>query len=120
MEALQGAAVEQLVGADEVWVALDTSDLRKPHAEAMEALMEVRDLEGRLVPGYRVLNALGITPGGRGLLYHRLFSSTEDGFKSEPYEYRQAVHSVGRALGEEGERPDVTWLVDRAFDDSST
>lgn len=109
--------MEQLSGAEEVWVALDTSDLRKPHAEHMEALMEVRDLEGRLVPGYRVLNALGITPGARGLLYHRLFSSAEEGFKSEPYEYRQAVHSVGAALAEQEETPEVTWLLDRAFDD---
>lgn len=115
--ALQAAAVEQLAGAAEVWVALDTSDLRKPHAEEMEALMEVRDLTGRLVPGYRVLNALAITPGARGLLYHRLFSTAEEGFKSEPFEYRQAVHSVSAALGAGEEAPDVTWLVDRAFDD---
>jgi hypothetical protein len=27
------------------------------------------------VPGYRTLNVLGLTPGRRGLLYHRLFSS---------------------------------------------
>ena len=97
-------------------MALDTNDLRKPHAEQMEALTEVRDLEGCLVPGYRVLNALGITPGARGLLYHRLFSSAEDGFKSEPYEYRKAVHSVGTALAEQEEPPEVTWLLDRAFD----
>ena len=96
--ALQGAAVKQLADAPEIWVALDTSDLRKPYAEQMEALMDVRDLNGRLVPGYRVLNALGITPGARGLLYHRLFSSQEDGFKSEPYEYRQAVRSVSMVL----------------------
>ena len=115
--ALQTVAVEQLAGAEEVWVALDTSDLRKPHAEQMEALMTVRDLEGRLVPGSRVLNALGITPGARGLLYHRLFSTAEEGFKSEPYEYRQAVHSVGEALATGQETPEVTWLVDRAFDD---
>lgn len=115
--ALQAVAVEQLADAAEVWVALDTSDLRKPHAEEMEALMAVRDLEGRLVPGYRVLNALAITPGARGLLYHHLFSTAEEGFKSEPYEYRQAVHSVSAALGAVEEAPDVTWLVDRAFDD---
>jgi len=90
-EALQAAAMKQLAGAEEVWVALDSSDLRKPHAEQMEALLQVRDLDGQLVPGYRVLNALGITPGARGLLYHRLFSSQEDDFKSEPHEYREAV-----------------------------
>ena len=48
-EALQGVAVEQLAGANEVWVTLDTSDLRKPHAREMEALMEVHDLVGRFV-----------------------------------------------------------------------
>lgn len=117
LQALQQAGARRLVGADEVWVALDTSDLRKPHAAEMEALMEVRDLEGRPVPGYRILNALGMTPGARGLLYHRLFSSTEEGFKSEPYEYRQAVHSVGAALAREGVDADITWLLDRAFDD---
>lgn len=69
-ERLQGAAVERLAGAEEVWVALDTTDLRKPYATEMEALMEVRDLKKRPVPGYRVLNALGMTPTARGLLYH--------------------------------------------------
>jgi hypothetical protein len=98
-------------------MVLDSSDLRKPHATEMEALMEVRDLTGQLVPGYRVLNALGITPGTRSLLYHRLFSSTEDGFKSESLEYRRAVHSVGSALQREGVQAEVTWLVDSAFDD---
>lgn len=116
-EALQAVAVEQMVSAKEIWVALDSSDLRKPHAEQMEALMGVRDLDGNLVPGYRVLNALGITPGARGLLYHRLFSSREIGFKSESYEYRQAVRSVGGALSVLEKTPEVTWLLDRAFDD---
>lgn len=118
-EALQAASVKQLAGAEEVWIALDCSDLRKRHAEQMEALMQVRDLDGKLVPGYRVLNALGITPGGRGLLYHRLFSSQEAGFKSEPHEYREAVRSVGRALGQLEEPPETTWLLDRAFDDQA-
>jgi hypothetical protein len=118
-EALQNAGLEQLRGEEEVWMVLDSTDLRKPHAEQMEALMMVRDLEGKLVPGYRVLNALAITPGARGLLYHRLFSSEEAGFRSEPHEYREAVRSVGRALERSGESPAVTWLLDRAFDDQA-
>ena len=118
-QALQAAGVARLSEADEVWVVLDSSDLRKPHAEQMEALMQVRDLDGKLVPGYRVLNALGITPGERGLLYHRLFSSQETGFESEPREYRQAIRSVGEALGQLEPGPEVTWLLDRAFDDEA-
>jgi hypothetical protein len=118
-EALQAAGVKQMSGAEEVWVALDSSDLRKPHAAQMEALMQVRELDGKLVPGYRVLNALGITPGARGLLYHRLFSSQEEEFKSEPHEYREAVRSVGRAFQQLEKPPAVTWLLDRAFDDQA-
>ncbi len=73
---LREVAVEQLAQAleDEVWLIADGSDLRKPYAEAMPALMQVRDLDERLVPGYRTLNVLGITPGRRGILYHRLES----------------------------------------------
>jgi hypothetical protein len=118
-EALQAAGMKQLAGAEEVWVALDSSDVRKPHAEQMEALMAVRDLDGKLVPGYRVLNAPGITPGARDLLYHRLFSSQEPDFKSEPHEYREAVRSVGRAFGRLDKPASVTWLLDRAFDDQA-
>src|SRR6266496_3065121 len=73
---LREVAVEQLAQAleDEVWLIADGSDLRKPYAEAMPALRQVRDLDERLVPGYRTLNVLGITPGRRGILYHRLES----------------------------------------------
>lgn len=41
-QALQRAGARRLAGAEEVWVALDTSDLRKPHAAEMEALGYLR------------------------------------------------------------------------------
>ena len=58
---LREVAVEQLVQApeDELWLIADGSDLRKPYAEAMPALMQVRDLDGNLVPGYRTQSAAG-------------------------------------------------------------
>ncbi len=45
--------VEQLAesDSDELWLIADPSDLRKPHAQEMENLMQVRDLDGNLVPG---------------------------------------------------------------------
>lgn len=62
---LQGRAVQQLASSAEVWVAVDMSDLRKPYARAMEALMGVRPLSGTgTVPGYRTITALGA--GGAG------------------------------------------------------
>jgi hypothetical protein len=114
---LQGRAVQQLAGRDEVWVAVDMSDLRKPYARAMEALMEVRPLSGTgTVPGYRTITALGMGGGGRrGVLYHHLFSSQAAGFLSEPAETQTALASVQAALA--GHAGAVTYLVDRGFDD---
>ena len=106
--------VEMLSDDDDVWVALDTSDLRKPYATKMPDLMDVRELDGSLVPGYRVITALGLGKTARGLLYHHLFSSTADGFVSEPQEVLSAVDGVSTALASVPRV--VTFLMDRGFD----
>ena len=103
--------------ANELWLIADESDLRKPYAQEMPDLMQVRDLDGKLVPGYRTLNVLGITPGRRGILYHRLFSSTEEDFISEPWEVQKALMTVSDAVGPLKERMAVNWILDRGFDD---
>ncbi len=79
---------------EEVWLLPDESDLRKPHAHEMAALMRVRDLDGKLVPGYRTINVLGVTPGRRGILYHRLYSSVEEAFSSQSLERQRALTTV--------------------------
>lgn len=116
---LREVAVEQLAQApeDEVWLIADGSDLRKPYAEMMPYLMRVRDLHEQLVPGYRTLNVLGLTPGRRGLLYHRLFSSQAPEFVSEPQEVQQALSTVSQALAPLKAHKRVTWLLDSGFDD---
>jgi hypothetical protein len=101
----------------ELWLIPDGCDLRKQHSRAMPALMKVRDLSGKLVPGYRTLNVLALTPGYRGLLYHRLFSSTEEGFISEPHETQVALTTVSEAIEPLKERMSATWIMDRGFDD---
>lgn len=71
---LREAAVESLEQApeEEVWLVAECSDLRKPYATEMPYLMQVPALEGKgLVPGYRTLPVLGITPGRRGILPKR-------------------------------------------------
>lgn len=114
---LQARGVEQLATEAAIWVALDGSDLRKPHARAMAHLQRVKRLAGAgTVPGYRTLNALGIgTSGRRGLLYHRLFSSHAPDFVSESVEVQTALRSVGQALA--GRDVPITWLLDSGFDD---
>jgi hypothetical protein len=119
VDALCQRGVEQLAGSetDELWLIADPSDLRKPYASEMPDLMQVRDLDGKLVPGYRTLNVLGVTPGRRGILYHRLFSSVEEGFVSEPIEIQRCLQSVSQAVRPLKERMAVSWIVDRGFDD---
>jgi len=113
---LQAHGVARLDGEASLWVVLDGSDLRKPHATAMAGLQRVKRLAGRgTVPGYRTLNAIGIGPAKRGLLYHRLFSSTAPGFVSESEETRAAIASVSAALAPLG--AETTWILDAGFDD---
>ena len=113
---LQAHGVARLRGEDAVWVILDESDLRKPHATAMEGLQRVKRLQGQgTVPGYRTLNALGLGPSKRGLLYHRLFSSTAADFVSESEERRTAIGAVTAALAPLA--AEITWILDSGFDD---
>jgi hypothetical protein len=102
---------------DEVWLIADGSDLRKPHAREMPDLMQVRDLDGKLVRGYRTLNVVGITPARRGVLYHRLFSSQEEDFLSESLEVQKGLQTVSTALTALKQRMTVSWILDSGFDD---
>jgi DDE family transposase len=113
---LQARAVEQLRAEPAIWVLVDGSDLRKPHAQAMQHLQRVKRLSGEgTVPGYRTLNAVGVGRQRRGLLYHRLFSSTAPEFTSEPAETQAALASIGTALAPLA--ADVTYVLDAGFDD---
>ena len=117
---LQAHGVGRLHGEPEVWVVLDGSDLRKPHAARMEHLQRVKRLAGGgTVNGYRTLNAIGMGAGGRrGLLYHALFSSHAPGFVSEAEETRAATRSVGSALAPLVEAgAEVVEVLDAGFDD---
>jgi hypothetical protein len=117
MATLQAHGVDRLRGAAAIWVILDGSDLRKPHATAMAGLQRVKRLAGGgTVPGYCTLNAIGLgSEGQRGLLYHRLFSSAAADFVSESAEERTAIAAVGAALSPLG--AEVTWILDAGFDD---
>ena len=115
---LRERGVEQLREEDEVWAIVDPSELRKPHAREMPALMRVRKTGGEkgTVPGYRTLNVLGVGRGGRrGILYHRLFSSEADDFESESTEIQTCLREVGAALAGKT----VTYLLDSQFDDAA-
>jgi hypothetical protein len=111
------ASLERTLPGTEIWLVLDGSDLRKPHAKEMQHLMRVRSLQGMMVNGYRTINVLAVTPQQRALLYHRLFSSKEDDHLSESHEVQSALTQVGAALSPIQEEHPVTWIVDSGFDD---
>lgn len=113
----RGLAELGAADTDEVWLILDESELRKPYAEVMPDLMQVRDLDGSLVPGYRTVNVLGVTPQRRGILYHRLFSSQAADFTSEPSEVQQALQTVHRAVQAQQRWRSVSWIMDSGLDD---
>jgi hypothetical protein len=113
---LQARAIEQLQDEPAIWVLVDGSDLRKPYAEQMASLQRVKRLDGTgFVPGYRTLNAIGVGRQRRGVLYHRLFSSTAADFVSEPAEVQQALAAIGTALAPLP--ADITYVLDAGFDD---
>lgn len=118
VEKLQAHGVAQLRHEPHVWVVLDGSDLRKPHAREMEHLQRVKRLDGQgTVNGYPTLNVLGVGRARRGLLYHKLYSSAAPGFLSEPAETRAAIRSVGTALAPLG--CEVTAILDSGYDDQA-
>lgn len=104
--------------AEELWLIADGSELRKPYAREMPCLMEVLDLKKKKkLPGYRTMNVIGVVPSRRSILYHRLFSSKEEGFLSESMEVQWALQTVSQALQEVKRRMSVTWILDTGFDD---
>jgi len=112
---LREHGVAALGDEKELTLVLDGMELRREGAERQEHLMRVKALDGRLVNGYRSLNVLGLGEDeARGLLYHRLFSSTEAGFQSENREIQQAIATTEASLSAFAGAK--TWVMDRGFD----
>ena len=61
----RGVAQSASGTGDALWLIADGSELRKPYAHALPALMQVRDLDDDLAPGYRTMNVLRVLPGRR-------------------------------------------------------
>jgi hypothetical protein len=117
-EVLRKEGAADLMGEEELTLVMDGMELRREGAQAQENLMEDKALDGGLVNGYRSINVLGMGRGeARGLLYHRLFSSTAPDFLSETIEVKTAIEQTEKALiGFGGHK---TWVTDRGFDNDA-
>lgn len=111
---LRRAGVDELSGAETLTLIMDMSEVRRSGAEAQEALMPVKALDGSLVNGYRSINVLGLGGAARGIVYHRLFSSTQAEFQSENRAIVAAIEQVERSLA--GFAGAKTWVLDCGFD----
>lgn len=112
-----GVAQFQESEEEEVWLIADGSDLWKPYAQEMPYLMQVRDQNKQVVPGYRTLTVLAVTPKRRGILSQKVVRSEEPGFVSEPAAMQTLLSTVHEALRDGQEEAQVTWLLESGFDD---
>ncbi len=98
-QVLRTQGVAQLLDEPELTLVMDGMEVRRPGAEVQQHRMRVKALNGGLVNGYRTVNVLGMGPDdARGLVYHRLFSSTAPDFTSENHEVRAAIDRTEEAL----------------------
>jgi len=94
-------------------IAVDLTDLAKPHGRAFEALDTVRDGDrDRLTPGYWCLEAYGCLGGGDvlPLLLHP-FSAQAEPFYSQPLLVSQQLQRLQQATNAKG-----IYVMDRGFD----
>lgn len=114
---LKGA--ERLSHAKRVTVIVDGSDLRKPYSQKLEHLSRVRSLEGKLVPGYPTLNAIGLSETGlRAMLYHHTYSPEAPDFNSQNEVIKSALKTIVSQLRDRGVGQ-ICFVLDRGFDDAT-
>lgn len=95
-------------------LALDLSDISKPHATKMEAMALVHDgSEGGIGRGYFLGSVMGAEIKGEAItpLYSELYSQNADGFVSENAQILKAIDSVVEGVGSKG-----IWVIDRGGD----
>lgn len=80
-------------------LAVDISDISKPHAKEMENLAMVKDgsdEDGKINPGYNLIKVLGAEVTGENIipLSNRLYSTVADDFVSENREILNSIDQV--------------------------
>lgn len=123
--ALRAQGIDQLSGETSITVVHDPSDIRKPYAREMEELESVRDLSGRIIPGYKTFNSVAIS--GEDKRLHLLGCvpkaySEEDSGASEPGFRAQQMAQIrccSQALRQANPQAVLTHVLDREYDDQA-
>lgn len=99
---------------DEMVLAIDPGDIRKPYAEAMQWLCRVRDGDKQeTVNGYAMCKVVASDCNQQQVLplYCEAYSYEADGFRSVNTQLFNAINCVSRNIGNKG-----IWAIDRQGD----
>ena len=99
---------------DEMVLAIDPGDIRKPYAEAMQWLCRVRDGDKKeTVNGYAMCKVVASDCNQQQVLplYCEAYSYEADGFKGVNTQLFNAIDCVSRHIGNKG-----IWAIDRQGD----
>lgn len=121
--AILAQSLEQLEGETAITVVHDPSDIRKPYAREMEELETVRDLSGKLIPGYKTFNSVAIS--GRSKQLHLLGCEPQSLWEEEEDEqgFREQqmaqIRRCSEALHEANPQAVLVHVLDREYDDQA-
>ena len=96
---------------------VDGGDIAKDYSSKLEGLCQVHDgSEDRITTGYFTLEITALTKSSKSPvpIYTRVYSSTEQGFVSEPDEIKKGLKLMKHTFGSKG-----AYLFDRGFDRSA-
>lgn len=97
------------------YIPIDGSEMRKSNSKKMENLMKVRELGGKLVNGYRTVNAILIQKNKIQLLCTIPYSSSADDFKSENTITFNLMDNISKSIDKGNNH--ITYLLDSKYDD---
>ena len=102
-----------------IYVIEDGSEIRKKHSKKLDKLMMVRSLDGKLVNGYRSENTIAVTEDGKKITLTtvKVFSSKEEGFKSENVFKFENIKETSKELRKNNKKLQIIYVKDRAYDD---
>ena len=122
-ELLQQQAISHLKGAASTTVIHDPCNIRKRESQKMENLDRVRDLDGKIINGYRTFNSVLLTGQKLFLLGCRPYSQKEDSQKSAGHLSNKEVsfdqiRAISKAIKADFPERRITHLFDREADDT--
>lgn len=122
-ELLRLNAANKILGQPSATVIHDPCNIRKAYSEKMEKLDQVRDLDGKVINGYRTFNSVLLHESKISLLGCRPYSQKEDSELEEDHLTNKEVsfkeiRLISKALKLDFPERCITHLFDREADDT--